>query len=162
MNQPWKIEDGLKLIRALQARIRTFGYQMTLGGDVLHNNEGSKLELFFLPFNDPSIAKDDSVGLVQWLTSLWGEPEYLISTPDNPPAPEWRMNAVVNADGPVMPRPVVRVNDDEPMAAPGILNESPQEAMRRYVMNAPKKKTNSYKNKLTFQRTDDRVDVYVV
>lgn len=161
MNQPWKIEEGLKLIRALQGRVREFGYHIALGGGVLNNGTSDKdLDLYFLPFNNPNIAKEDTHGLLEWLSKLWGEPKTIGEYPDQP-----------SDDGPVLrrgppgavappPPPQYLVNEDEPMPAPP---DSDVEWARNLSPKKNKKIESSYKYTLKFERAgNDRIDVFVI
>ena len=173
MNQPWKIEEGLKLIRALQGRVKEFGYHIALGGGVLNTGTSEKdLDLYFLPFNNPNIAKEDTDGLLDWLTKLWGDPKPIGEYPDLPdddqihlqpfplqprlPRPVRRLRAdLVMPVVPVMPPPPqFLVNEDEPMPA------QPPE----YQWAQPKaKQVSSYRYKLKFERIgNDRIDVFII
>jgi hypothetical protein len=68
----WFLDDGVKLVRALQGNCKKYGYHITLGGSVLNVGSSDKdLDLYFHPYNDPDI-REDSEGLVEWLISLWG------------------------------------------------------------------------------------------
>lgn len=69
----WNLEDGLKLVRAIQQDCRRFNYHVTLGGGVLNDGINRKdLDLFFLPMgNSMSACKPKE--LLTWLSSMWGE-----------------------------------------------------------------------------------------
>jgi hypothetical protein len=78
MNNPWNLDDGLKLIRAMQPDTRRYGYHLTLGGSVLNQGESRKdLDLYFLPLNNPRIAEEDPTGLIDWLVKMWGNFEVI-------------------------------------------------------------------------------------
>ena|SRR3990167_4283139 len=168
MNQPWKIEEGLKLIRALQGRVKEFGYHIALGGGVLNNGMSDKdLDLYFLPFNNPNVAKENTQGLLDWLSKLWGEPKQIGEYPDQPNDPirpvvpriarvgdQW-----VIQGGPIQraPIPPPILNEDEPMPAP------PPEAWVRDLAVPKKRVVSSYRYKLKFERAgNDRIDVFVI
>ena len=175
MNQPWKIEEGLKLIRALQGRVREFGYHIALGGGVLNNGTSDKdLDLYFLPFNNPNIAKEDTHGLLEWLSKLWGEPRTIGEYPDQPSddGPILRRHRlggqwVVRAGPPGVavpltppPPPQFLVNEDEPMPAQP---DGDVEWARNLSPKKNKKVESSYKYKLKFERAgNDRIDVFVI
>lgn len=73
-HQPWSLEDGLKLVRAIQPGTRQFGYHLTLGGSVLNTGKSDKdLDLYFLPLSNGT--PEDPTALVAWLTKMWGESE---------------------------------------------------------------------------------------
>ena len=170
MNQSWQIEEGLKLIRALQGRVKEFGYHIALGGGVLNNGASDKdLDLYFLPFNNPNVAKEDTTGMLEWLSKLWGEPRTIGEYPENQGAPTGGMRRIV-AVAPSVTRtrqwvsstPVTPtfVNEDEPMSAP------PAQEVDTYWSGnpIPKKKVESrYKYKLKFERAgNDRIDVFIL
>lgn len=173
MNQPWKIEEGLKLIRALQGRTKDFGYHIALGGGVLNTGVSDKdLDLYFLPFNNDNVAKEDADGLIQWLAGLWGDPkkigDYPDAAPEQPRLPNAlradampRLGGLLRENGQWIvranPPPMRRVNEpeDEPFQAP-----DPVEWARNL---SPKRKTDSYKHKLKFERAgNDRIDVFII
>lgn len=70
----WTLEDGLKLVRAIQNTTRKYGYHLTLGGGVLNNGKSKKdLDLYFLPLNNERMPPQDIPGLVGWLGGMWGK-----------------------------------------------------------------------------------------
>lgn len=147
----WRLDEGLKLIRALQGRVKEFGYHIALGGSVLNNGDSEKdLDLYFLPFDNLNVSKEDTTGLLSWLTALWGEPWTLGAYSDVPPEPDGRR--IRN----VLPHVV---SEDEPMPALPIPDDI---AWVRSLSNKPKVKS-SYQFKLKFQRAgNDRIDVFII
>ena len=74
MSKSWNLEDGLKLVRALQPETRRFGYHLALGGGVLNRGESKKdIDLYFLPLENSKLAKADPGALIDWLVKLWGD-----------------------------------------------------------------------------------------
>lgn len=73
----WTLEQGLKVVRALQPHTRQFGYHLTIGGGVVNNGESEKdLDLYFLPmggFNKRLESKPDD--MLAFLEQLWGKAE---------------------------------------------------------------------------------------
>lgn len=70
----WNIEDGLRLVRALQPECRRFGYHLALGGGVLNNGRSYKdIDLYFLPLDNPKESPTSLNGLRNWLDEMWGE-----------------------------------------------------------------------------------------
>lgn len=71
----WTLDDGLRLVRALQPDTQKYGYHLCLGGSVL--NEGKSrndIDLFFV--RQPGVPITPSE-LKAWLTELWGQPQAL-------------------------------------------------------------------------------------
>lgn len=168
MNQPWKLEEGLNLIRALQGRVREFGYHIALGGGVLNNGTSDKdLDLYFLPLENDSIAKGNIDGLLDWLAGLWGEPAAIgSSAEDVEPPPQAAPNRLpqmrrVNGQWVIQAAPPpVYVNEDEPMVAPPV-----EDNAFNWARNlSPKRiESSSYKRKYKFQRGGgDRIDVFIL
>ena len=189
MNQPWKIEEGLKLIRALQGRVKEFGYHIALGGGVLNTGSSEKdLDLYFLPLNSADI-KEDTHGMLEWLTKLWGEPRTIGQYPDEPIQTG---NSGRRLGATAMPRldrvggqwvvqrnpgppqvappapPQFLVNEDEPVPTPAVeyaSNAQNDVEWARSLSAQPKKKRpeSSYKYKLKFERAgNDRIDVFII
>lgn len=162
MNQPWTIDEGLKLIRALQPKVRTFGYHIALGGGVLNNGQSHKdLDLYFLPLDNPDIAQENTHGLLGWLTTLWGEPQVIGDYPE--PEPE-DYPGPAQVGGPIQLGQIgARIRQDA-------LRQGRQRAMPDE--NAPfvedfsfkrKRVPSHYKHKLKFERVNsDRIDVFIV
>ncbi len=91
MNNPWTLDDGLKLVRGLQPNAKRYGYHMTLGGSVLNLGISSKdIDLYFLPFNNSKVAKEDPYALIEWLARMWGNYENIGANygRDRDPQPE--------------------------------------------------------------------------
>lgn len=68
----WDLDDGLKLVRALQEESMKFGYHVALGGSVLHKGHSERdIDLFFFPASGETNApaRED---LSDWLEKLWG------------------------------------------------------------------------------------------
>lgn len=72
----WLLDDGLKLVRALQDDSRKFGYHLALGGGVLNRGESKKdIDLYFLPLmNHKLFPKANPGELLEWLEKMWGAP----------------------------------------------------------------------------------------
>lgn len=120
---PWTLEDGLKLIRAIQNDSREFGYHVALGGGVLNRGESEKdIDLYFLPLDNPALPAPNLDGLVKWLTKLWGIPKNLDENYGN--------RAQIEAD-----RPQIRRRMDEPR--PFVLNDAPQHIQMDYIPDNP-------------------------
>ncbi len=73
----WTIENGLKLVRALQPLTREFNYHLALGGGVLNKGESEKdLDLYFLPMGGFNIngaeQKPNPDGMRKLLDKFWG------------------------------------------------------------------------------------------
>lgn len=68
----WTLDQGVRLVRALQESSRKFGYHLTLGGGVVNKGSSSKdVDLFFLPLdNDKDVPDPDA--LLKWLEEMWG------------------------------------------------------------------------------------------
>ena len=81
----WKLDNGLKVVRAIQQNCRSYGYHLTIGGGVVNNGSSEKdLDLYFLPmggFNKDK--KNDADGMLKFLATLWGYPEKLSKGGDN-------------------------------------------------------------------------------
>lgn len=145
--KPWKIEDGLKLIRALQSRVTEFGYHITLGGSVLNDGVSDRdLDLYFLPLVRPEPT--DPRGLVSWLTVLWGQPKNRENSPtlDRLRVPPVRSEPIRIASEPwtvqAVAAPTRFLAEDEP---------SESEEVR------------IYKHQLKFERAgSDRIDVFII
>lgn len=151
MNQPWKLEDGAKLVRALQPKVSDFGYNVAIGGGVLTTGEAEKLDLYFHP-----VVKADQSGLVAWLTTLWGQPDEVgqfeqprTARPSDIFATDPNRFARILRPSIIPERFLVR--EDEPVVVASIAS-----------VPEPAQKT-TYKQKLVFQRADnDRIDVFIV
>lgn len=71
MPNMWTLDEGLKLVRAIQEPSRKFGYHITLGGSVLNGGESKKdIDLYFHPMDNGEPINTD--GLLDWLSGLWG------------------------------------------------------------------------------------------
>jgi hypothetical protein len=77
----WNLEQGLRVVRALQPSTRNYGYHLAIGGGVINKGQSDKdLDLYFLPmggFNGE--PKSDSGGMLAFLESLWGGAKPLAS-----------------------------------------------------------------------------------
>lgn len=74
----WKLEAGLRIVRALQQPIRAYGYHLAIGGGVVNKGESEKdLDLYFLPMGgfDKEKKRHEAAKLLAFLSSLWGAPE---------------------------------------------------------------------------------------
>ena len=158
----WTLEDGLKLVRAIQGGCRLFGYHLTLGGGVLNKGQSDKdLDLYFLPLNNEKY-KEDPKGLVAWLESLWGNGKAIgdygkRNNPYDPPeplnaAPQYRVRYDVNGniDG------IERIPDVDPFT---------QEPIDLSIPATPITPAGNtvYKYKLKFTRPGgDRIDAFVL
>lgn len=69
----WELEDGINLVRAVQAGSRMFGYHVTIGGSVINKGRSEKdVDLYFLPFEQTKDRARNPDGLLNWLISMWG------------------------------------------------------------------------------------------
>lgn len=135
----WKLEDGLKLIRALQLATRKYGYHLALGGSVLNKGESQKdLDLYFLPLANVKYV-EDLKGMVKWLTELWGPPEDIGKDYEDEPRPN---------EGDVFFNYLDNQDPFRPKKFEGYSNEP---------------KSNPYKRRLKFLRPGgDRIDVFIL
>ena len=163
----WTLEEGLRLVRALQPSTRQYGYHLALGGGVLNKGESEKdLDLYFLPLNNPKVAKDNPEGLVKWLIGLWGDPEPIGANyeeePENPipPGPQAYKRPkplLLNwGDG----NPYRLENPDAAIMPKFEYEYVPYHELSQSRENKPK---SSYKFKLKFQRVGgDRIDIFIL
>jgi hypothetical protein len=69
----WNLDEGIKLVRALQPGTRKFGYHLTIGGSVVNEGKSEKdIDLYFHPMQNKDF-KEDTVGLIDWLEGMWGK-----------------------------------------------------------------------------------------
>lgn len=69
--EPWVLDEGVKLVRAIYLEAANVGFQVTLGGSVLLKGTSVKdIDLFFLPKTKSSKPSD----LIEALTKIWGSP----------------------------------------------------------------------------------------
>ena len=74
--EKWTLEEGLKIVRALQKGTRKFNYHLCIGGGVVNKGESYKdLDLFFLPLDNGTKPKAEE--LKSWLEDMWGKPSDL-------------------------------------------------------------------------------------
>jgi hypothetical protein len=148
----WELDNGLKLIRALQEETRAYGYHLCLGGSVLNFGESGKdIDLYFLPMNN-SEYDESPEKLILWLEKLWGKYKK------------------IGDYGKEMKFKGVNFNWDEIIPTPGQLNAPPTNAPfpEDNPFIPPKKKTKwsgptVYKFKLKFVRPDgNRIDVFIL
>lgn len=186
-NKPWKLEDGLRLVRALQEQTKDFGYHITLGGSVLNAGESENdLDLYFLPYTG---MEANDTGLVEWLTSLWGRPTrpgdsgmkriqytpsvFSTASTGGPLANFVRVNGqwVVRQTAPTPPAYYV----DESMPVSASFDEpededededEPEDEINVAPIQptaTPVQATGAYRHTLKFQRVgNDRIDVFIV
>ena len=68
----WTLEQGLKLLRFLQPKVRQFNYHVAIGGGVVNRGFSTKdIDFYFLPLLNSSEATD-SGGLLEFLTEQLG------------------------------------------------------------------------------------------
>lgn len=68
----WTLDDGVKLVRALQPEMKKLGYHLALGGSVLNCGESVKdLDLYALPLGNPEID-ESATRVIDLLAKLWG------------------------------------------------------------------------------------------
>jgi hypothetical protein len=135
--EPWVLDEGLALIRAIQTDTRNYGYHIALGGGVLNKGRSSKdIDLFFLPMEGKGFTMLDKK-LVAWLISMWGEPEDMTKPSKEGPkyktvrsqpvlrTSPWSLNIdnIVATNAPPPPAPV----------APNNLGDGLTEAQREYA-----------------------------
>ena len=164
MAKKWTLDDGVKLVRALQGRTREYGYHLTLGGSVVNKGESEKdVDLYFLPMNNSKI-KEDPNGLVSWLEGLWGNSE--------PIGNEYEDGQPNKADQ-YWGLPKTKIVQDNPMMPIWHLDENQAinfDSMISFktVPYYPTKsksgvKSSVYKFKLKFTRSgDERIDVFIL
>jgi hypothetical protein len=71
----WTLEQGLKLLRFLQPKVRQFNYHVAIGGGVVNRGFSTKdLDLYFLPLLNSSEATD-MAGLIFFLDEQLGPRE---------------------------------------------------------------------------------------
>lgn len=77
LSKIWTFEDALPLVRAIQPDAKRFGYQLTLGGEVLDQGfSDHSLDLYGIPLEEPPPAPPaNPEGFWEFLTSIWGEGE---------------------------------------------------------------------------------------
>jgi hypothetical protein len=69
----WTLEQGLKLLRALQPQVRAFNYHIAIGGGTVNKGHSLKdLDLYFLPLLN-STETTDTAGLLLFLEGQLGE-----------------------------------------------------------------------------------------
>lgn len=137
----WTLEEAVKLVRALQAKTREFGYHLTLGGGVLNNGFSKKdVDLYFLPLNNSSYQEKPKE-LVEWLVSMWG-----------------KGNDIKNSsEANTREKYIIQVGNNGPEM---VMNPEYDPNSEREV---PFAGTPVYKNKLKFLRpSGDRIDVFVL
>jgi hypothetical protein len=151
----WELSEGVALVRAIQTRVREFGYHVALGGGVLNRGGSDKdLDLYFHPMCNEEI-KEDYIALVDFLRSIWGEaiplgqdygaPHHDVEDYDEPPVLEYRANQLNDWEQPF------RLNRNNPF-----WDENPP----IYKIKKPKE---VYKLKVKFVRGGgDRIDVFIV
>ena len=165
MGTRWTLEEGLRLVRALQPSTRQYGYHLALGGGVLNNGESEKdLDLYFLPLNNPKVAKDNPEGLVKWLTGLWGDPEPIGASYDEEPE-----NPIPLGPQGIYKRPIPRNIEPKPYMLGDFNLNKPLVFKHEWVIYDGKtqatrdKPKSSYKFKLKFQRAGgDRIDIFIL
>lgn len=181
MAKLWQLEDGIKLVRAIHATTKQFGYHLALGGSVLNFGESKKdLDLYFLPLCNPKFP-EDSKSLIAWLTSMWGEPDPIGNYED---PPDLQVNLIPPGPEGVLPGRQYQVNEDrliqwgaqiepeppEPPRLPGRNRDlGAEDNWMRALLDVEKPKAklvesnSTYKFKLTYTRAgDDRIDVFIL
>lgn len=95
----WLLDDGLRLVRAIQQDCRAFGYHVAMGGSVLNTGRSEKdVDLYFLPLENGKPREDGK--LVDYLVQLWGGNFEQIGSEYGEGAGEEKQNA---AEGPGNP-----------------------------------------------------------
>lgn len=136
----WTLDEGLRLVRAIQSGCRRFGYHLALGGGVLNKGQSDKdVDLYFLPLNNDKY-KEDKQGLLVWLESLWGQSQVLGDY--GQAVPQFKYELKYDLEG----------------------NMIGVEAVPILAVEAPKQpKDGVYKYKLKFVRAGgDRIDAFIL
>jgi hypothetical protein len=79
------MEQGLRVVRALQPATREFGYHLALGGGVLNKGESNKdLDLYFLPMGGfDANKKHNPDAMFEFLERIWGTGQELAASLTN-------------------------------------------------------------------------------
>lgn len=166
----WDLEDGLKLVRAIQPEAKKFGYHVALGGSVLNDGLSEKdIDLYFLPFENEKVAKGDQEGLLDWLEKIWGLGRVMgyydnnlggLLANDDGPFGQPRYQARYQAPAGVVQYraevPVVRAEAPVPWDPPPLVDYD------AYAAPAQPPKS-VYLYKMTFKRVGgDRIDCFIL
>lgn len=184
MSNPWNLDDGLKLVRALQQECRRYSYHLALGGGVLNNGESKKdIDLYFLPLDNKRFAEPNPTGLIDWLVKLWGPYEvigenygvadgpqsgrlsYDVETPLQPSITGASTPyQVYTLGGSSLTFSNIQETPGQPsLARTWFSSDSPVELAAPWQANPIEPlKTGSYKYKLKFNRHGDRIDVFIL
>lgn len=161
------LSEGLHLVRALQPECRQFGYHLCLGGGVLNKGQSEKdLDLYFLPMGTEPTKPAE---LIQLLDRLWGKGTDLFK--------EYEQKAKSNGMNHVY---VFDANDFEVFKRAALKEGS---WSRCNVVVEPAlnggfvyrvtisdfleekdtdNKNNPYSYKLKYERSGDRIDVFII
>lgn len=156
MAAAWKLEDGLKLIRAIQTKVKTYGYHVALGGGVLNHGSSQKdLDLYFLRMNNSKI-KENPDGLLRWLQEMWGK-AYPIGLDYEDPAPLKIGGPPVDPPAPKAKKVPIRWQDVQVR-----MDDVGRIVAADVAVAAPSAFTSPYKFKVKFVRLGgDRIDVFI-
>lgn len=182
----WTMEDGLKLVRALQPEARKFGYHLSLGGSVLNQGHSHKdIDLYFLPFENKGVngGKSNLQGLVSYLEELWGVSKCLFKDYGQENlAPKGDEDVIkrggINFGNLKLPKvkqigPGTRVKDhlgkvwwrwNDMWVSDDDLSTHPNrtDILRLYEEAQAAIVPSAYQEKLKFTRGDDRIDVFIL
>lgn len=158
MAKTWKLDDGLRLVRALQPEAKKFGYHVTLGGSVLNLGESEKdIDLYFLPLENPKFS-ERPIQLLNYLEDVWGGYEGL--------GEEYELEARYHEeDEPFRPPQPGEVEPAQQYRAMAEAIDLPPD-LAEILYGRPKAKPKPrivYQFKLKFIRAGgDRIDVFII
>lgn len=179
MPNPWNLDDGLKLVRALQQECRRFGYHLALGGGVLNNGRSDKdIDLYFLPLDNSKFEPPNPSKLIDWLVKMWGEfePIGIDYDPDEPttaadeaygPRDVDGLRELVQSSGLIgqitrADNPWWRSQSPQVGGNPMIIQDSILVDLPSTLSPTKPLRSGPYKYKLRFNRNGDRIDVFVL
>lgn len=154
----WTLDDGLRLVRGIQATAKKYGYYIALAGGVLNKGFSEKdIDLVFLPYQhlkseDGKEVKPDAEGIVGWLTTIWGEPRDIGANYNEQIEYTYKGQRVT-------------IGGQYKKELEELARSVPNEIQIHWNPNAKpeQKQTGTYKFKLKFNRsTGDRIDVFII
>lgn len=135
MPKAWTLDDGISLVRAIQQGCRKYGYHVTIGGGVVNKGTSDKdVDLYFHPLDNGKSS--DLSGLMEWLTSMWGEYEPIGSEYEGPASFDTETS---------------------------FFSSDPLTTIQQTVYAIPLKRLDTYRIKAKFIRTGgDRIDAFII
>lgn len=132
---PWTLDEALRLVRGLQGEVKKFGFHLCLGGGVLNTGlSHHDVDLYFLPLGNTEVGKVDD--LVVWLEGLWGTGVPLGEGTTKSPKTRMSFSDFIRQTDPTLVPPP-----------------------------PPKKvypPSDVYRKRLAFQREDGRIEVFII